>query len=848
MSIAWRLAWRYLQGRKLRSFLTTLAVALGVMLIFGLNGLLPGMLQALRMTTMAAAGQVDLTITNQAKGPFEIAAVDVVRDVPGVAAASGVLQQNVVLPAGLNPGFPTDPLKTVSSVLLVGIMPDEARTVHIYPLVEGNFLQPGRSGEVLISSRMAEKTGLRLGDTLYLPSTQGKAGFVVVGILSLPPSAGAEEVFVLLEDAQQVLNQAGQINLIEVIFDAAAKPEAVQADILARLGEERFRSGGLELGSELLAALDMGKVAFSLFGLMALAMGGFIIFNTFRTLVAERRRDLGMLRAVGATRQTVVGTIVLESLLQGGVGTLTGLLLGFLLANVMMAMVRPVAQMYLHLDIGWPIFTLSNWLSAILAGMGVTLLAGLVPALSTARLLPLEAIRPVLPAVETMRSARRSVVGAVLIVLAALGLVSGQMQLASVGVLFFLVGLILVAPVLVQPLGRTLGRALSLFFAQEGRLAEGNLARQPGRATVTASALMIAMAIVVALAGVVASVTIGFRNYIERSLSADYLIMPSSLLLSGGNLGAGPELAQELRTLPGIEMVSTLRLASGRVNNADVQVVGIDPMTYGQVSGLEFSKGSSAEAFGALAEGRTAILNGIYAAQSGARVGDDLHILTAEGEQTYRVVGIGSDYLNAKLATIYISQQNLASDFHQTSDVLLMANRRADADAARLQGEVAVLVENYPAFTLIDADSFLENQMMAMNAAMSMMYVLMAALALPGLIAMMNTLAINVIERTRELGMLRAVGSTRRQVRRMILAESLLLALFGTLFGISAGIWLGYVMVGAMNSGGFSMPYVFPLGGVVAAALIGVVFGVLAAGEPARQAANLDVIAALQYD
>ena len=117
MSIAWRLAWRYLQGRKLRSFLTTLAVALGVMLIFGLNGLLPGMLQALRMTTMAAAGQVDLTITNQAKGPFEIAAVDVERDVPGVAAVSGVLQQNVVLPAGLNPGFPTDPLKTVSSVL-----------------------------------------------------------------------------------------------------------------------------------------------------------------------------------------------------------------------------------------------------------------------------------------------------------------------------------------------------------------------------------------------------------------------------------------------------------------------------------------------------------------------------------------------------------------------------------------------------------------------------------------------------------------------------------------------------------------------------------------------------------
>lgn len=848
MSIAWRLAWRYLSGRKLRSFLTTLAIALGVMLIFGLNGLLPGMLQALRLTTLASAGQVDLTITNQAKGPFDAQILGVVNETPGVAVAAGVLRQNVILPAGLNPDFPTDPVQAVNSLLLVGVVPNEVQKVHLYPLLEGRFLREGESGKILISSRLAGKTNLKIGGVLALPSTRGQADFEVVGILSLPPAAGTEEVFVLLEDAQQLLNRTGQINVIEVVFDASADRDAVQADVLARLGEDRFRSGGLELGTELLAALDMGYVAFSLFGLMALAMGGFIIFNTFRTLVAERRRDLGMMRAIGANRRTVVGTIVLESLIQGIVGTIAGLVLGFLFSTLMMAAVRPVSGMYLHIDIGQPVFTSGNWLLSILSGLGVTLLAGLVPALSTTRLQPLEAIRPTLPVVETRRSARRAMVGAGLIVLAALGLVSGQINLAALGTLLFLVGLIMIAPVLVLPLGRLLGRLLVLFFAQEGRLAEGNLARQPGRATVTASALMIALAIVVSLAGVVASITIGFRSYIERSLSADYLIMPSSLLLSGGNLGAGPELADKLRQMPGIEAVSSLRLASGRVDGADVQVIGIDPITYAQVSGLEFAPGSEEEAFALLGEGRTMILNGIYAAQTRAQVGDDVQILTAEGEQTYRVVAIGSDYLNAKLATVYVSQENLARDFHQTTDVLLMANRFVDADEVQLQGAVAVLVEAYPAFTLIDSKSFLDNQMVAMNAAMSMMYVLMAAMALPGLIAMMNTLAINVIERTREIGMLRAVGSTRRQVRRMVLAESLLLALFGTLFGVLAGLWLGYVLVSAMNSSGFSMPYVFPLGGVLGAAVVGIVFGLLAAGEPARQAANLNVIAALQYD
>ncbi len=854
MNIQVTLALRYLSRRKLRTALTTLAIVFGVAVLFGLNSILPAMLLTMRQTMLASAGKVDLTATGTAGGLFSADQVDVVRNIEGIGAASGSLRQTVMLlsqtwPAQEKPAISKPAMSTsgATTAVVVGLDPEAAQQVRLYSISEGRFLTPEDDLAIVIPATFAAKMALNVGDVFTLPSAAGATGFTVVGILNTRPLPGAEEVLMPLGAAQTLLNHTGEINTLEAIFAPDVGRAKVEADVAAALGDG-FELGPLEFGNELLSALQIGEYAFAMFGVMALAMGAFIIFNTFRTVLAERRRDLGMLRAVGASRKTVVGMIMVESLIQSLLGTAIGLVCGYGLAVVMILIVRPIVETFMHLTMSMPIITPGNLIMSITMGIGITLLGGLLPALLAAKVTPLEALRPPLAAVYEKTARKQSLVGAALLVLAALGLLTGNPALSGLGTVLFLAALVLIAPALIQPIARIFGRLLTLLFAREGQIAEGNLARQPGRAAVTASAMMIGLATVIALVGMISSVQAAFMNYLELSLGADFLLMPPSFILGGGNVGASPVLATAIHAIPGIETVTTLRLGATTVNGAQLQIIGIDPATYPAIAGLEFSAGESEKAFAALGQERALIVNGIFSAQNKVKIGDVLTLQTPEGEQAYRVVGVGLDYLNAKLATAYISQANLEQDFHQTSDLLLMADMAEGADAASIRSTLEKMVIAYPAFTLVDWKSFRQSQEQTFTSAMSMLYVMMVMFALPALIAMVNTLAINVIERTREIGMLRAVGSTRRQIGRMIRAESLLLSAAGVAFGILGGLWLGYVLITAMNAGGFVMEYHFPYVGILLAIATGLLFGVLAAAVPARQAARMDIVTALRYE
>ena len=202
----------------------------------------------------------------------------------------------------------------------------------------------------------------------------------------------------------------------------------------------------------------------------------------------------------------------------------------------------------------------------------------------------------------------------------------------------------------------------------------------------------------------------------------------------------------------------------------------------------------------------------------------------------------------AKAATGYISQANLAADFNESSDLFILVNKAPGADAAAAQAAIEGVVKSYPSFSVLAFGGWRDSQLQLFQKATVGLYILMIALALPSLIALINTLAINVIERTREIGMLRAVGGTRRQIRRMIVAESLLLAAFGTAFGVLSGLWLGYALTGALSVSGFALTYDFPLATVLIAVAVGMLFGVIASVLPARQAARLDIVTALHYE
>ena len=855
MNFQLTLAARYLGGRKLRTFLTTLAIVIGVMVIFGMGIYLPSFTNAFEKSLLSASGQTDVMITHKTGESFSATMLNRIKAVNGVAVSAGSLERVINLP----PNF-FGKNSTVTALSLVGIDPAVAPDLHEYHITQGRFLRQGDGNVAVISERLADAVGVKLNDTLKLPTTQGVVKLTIVGLQPGRALVGNEPVLVTLAQAQKLLDAPGRVNSIEANLTTKDKveTEAIVNNIKAQLGNT-YTLGGLTSGSEFLGAMQMAQIIFNLFGFLTLAMGGFIIFNTFRTIVAERRHDIGMLRAIGANRATIVGFVLTEGLVQGIIGTAIGIGLGYLLGVLITVGTSSVIKNIMNLEMT-AVVEPSLVLVSIALGVGVTLFAGLLPALSASRVTPLEAIRPSLG--ETMQSISRvgTIIGVVMITVALVGLLVGNFALVALGGFLFLIGLVLIAPALVKPIANWFGALLALIFARDGtgELAQGNLTRQPGRAAITASATMIGLAIVVGAGGMMFSMTGMVMGLFSKTLGNDYLLIPPSIAIWKGDVGASETLKGKISSIPGVGVVSSLRYAQSSLQSAAIKgageatisVLGIDPVEYPKISGLDFQSGNAQEAFTALAaDERTTVINGILAATANLKVGDIIPLATPTGQHDYRIVAIGSEVLSMKINTAYISQTNMKLDFNKSEDVFYQIDLAPGADPALAEQWLNQIVADYPQFRLVAGREYTAEFAQQYDAIFVGFYILLGVLAFPSLIAILNTLAIGVIERTREIGMLRAIGATRGQVWRTIIAEALLLAALGTAFGILAGLYLSYVFVQGISATGiYKMEYTFPLAGVLAATAVGLIFGVIAALFPARQAAQMEIIKALRYE
>ena len=856
MNFQLTLAARYLWGRKLRSFLTTLAIIIGVMVIFGMGIMLPTMNDAFNKSLLAASGQADVMITNKTGENFSATVLNQIKTINGIAVIGGSLERTINLP----PDF-YGKNSTVSALSLVGIDPTVAPNLHDYQLTQGRFLKQGDGNVAVISEKLANDIGVKLNDTMKLPTTQGVVKLTIVGMTPGRALVGNEQVLITLTQAQKLLDAAGRINVIEANLTTKDKTQtdAIVNNIKAQLGNT-YTLGGLSSGSEYATAMQNAGVIFNMMGYLALAMGGFIIFNTFRTIVAERRHDIGMLRAIGANRGTIVGLVLTEGWVQGVLGTAIGIGLGYLLGGGIIAMLNPFMKQLINIELT-PVIDPSLYVVSIVLGVGVTLFSGLLPALNASRVTPMEALRP--SVAETMQRVSRvgTIIGAVMLLIAAVGLISGNFELIALGGLLVLVGLVLVAPALVKPIANLFGMLLTLIFARKGtgELAQGNLTRQPSRAAITASATMIGLAIVVGAGGMLFSVVGLAENMFNKSMGSDYLLIPPSIAAWKGDVGASETLKSKLSSIPGVGAVNSLRYAQSSIQSVAlktgtgdtaISVLGIDPVEYAQVSGMDFMSGNAQDAYAALAANeRNVIVNGILATPLGLKVGDVIPLATPTGQQNYRIVAIGSDVLSIKINTAYISQTNMKLDFNKSEDILYQIDLAPGADVATVEQWLNQIVADYPQFRLVSGRAYVAEFMTQYESIISGMYVLLAVLSIPSLIAILNTLAIGVIERTREIGMLRAIGATRNQVWKTIVAEALLLSALGTAFGILAGLYLSYMFVEGLSAGGYmKMPYTFPVAGVLAAIAAGLIFGVIAALMPARQASQMEIIQALRYE
>lgn len=847
-----RLALSYLRGRPIRSGMTVLSIVIGVMMMFGLNGMAPAFMELfISSTSSMSLSDVDLYFTRRDGSFFQESYQRNVASVKGVESTASMIVRSVAVPSGQ---YYTSQGREITSIQVFGV--DTSSNDPAFNIVTaggrrlkaGRYLQAGDRRGVLISEEFAAGLKIGVGDTVKLPGAGGWMNFQVLGLLDAPGlMLGSQQVFMTISAAQDFLNTPNRINTIMGRYSEGVDARAVDAAILSMFSRG-YALAPMEGGADIWAALmEFTDVIFTMFGLLALAMAGLIMFNTFRTSVVERRRDIGMLRAVGARRKSVMRIVLYEGLILAGFGTVAGILLGFGFAYGAKAGLASMMENFMGQPLGSLHFTLSTFIVSILFGMGVPLASIILPARSASAITPLEAMRPATIAQEEAVIRIRTIIGAVSLGLGVAGLVSGYFPLMAIGILLFLLALGLLGPLLIRPITTFFSRALVLVFGQEGGLAAGNISRQPRRAAITATSLMISLAILVGLGGMLASVYGGALRYLDATFRTDYLMM-SGLIVTNDTMGAGSELMQTAKRVPGVEDVTTMRqIDLLDENNAGFRIVGIDPLKYEEMSGLSFHKGN-ASVYAQMKDGSTVIVNGRYASQFGIEVGDVLTLAGDHGPLQVKVGAVGLDYLNVKLPTIYMDQTSLTREYGVRNDVFVLVNAKPGANRKQLEEDLQTVARSFPGFGIISREELRNSQEKVARGGTIGMSIVLSLLAAPSLLGLANALSVNVIERTREIGMLRAIGARRSQVKRMVVAESLLLSLMGIALGVISGILLSFVMTAVLEFAGMHIPYSFPGAGVITAIAAGLICGILAAFIPARRASDLEIVSALAYE
>ncbi len=846
------LAVKSLWARKVRALMTALAVVIGVAFVAGTYILTDTTFAAFDEIFEDSLAKTDVVITardevRQETGEvpsFEAALLPQVRRVEGVRVASGQIfttgaffdAENEQIGSQFAPKF------------ITSILP-EALETQTY--VEGR--PPRDATEVTLDDGAAAEDGIELGDTLKLASVERVRAYRVVGLTKLGDASwgGASIAGLILPEAQRITDKRGEFDQILIaatdgVSEATLKrrvQEIAPPSVLVETAKENSERNSDQIRSD----LGFLRIALLVFAFVALFVGAFLIFNTFSITVAQRITEFGMLRTLGAARGQILTSVVVEALAIGLLGALLGLAGGYATATGLNAL-------FVAIGIDLPttaLVTKDRTIVASLAiGIVVTLVSSLVPALRATRVPPIAALQ----ALELPRSRRRGlvyaglavllgVVGLAMVLVGLFGGASGGTgaQLLGAGAVAVLLGVSLFSPRLVRPLASFAGRPLELLRRLTGRLARENTQRNPARTAVTAAALMIGLAVVAFVTVFAAGIKSSIATAVDESFQGELVLQNTD-----GFSPISPRAASVARQVPGVELVSTMRATQAKLldGGGNERVSALD-RDAGAVIDVDWTEGGP-ETLRTLGE-REAIVDKSLASDNDLELGDEVGFLTQIGAKPrLRVVGEYEDKAELFGGAI-VTQRLMATAFDQRDDVLDFVKLAPGASAARVQaGLIEAMDRDFPVIEVRNQQELKENQEEQINQLLGLIYALLALAVIVSLFGIANTLALSIHERTRELGMLRAIGMSRRQVRTMIRYEAVITALIGALLGMVIGVIFAALIAQPLEDEGFALSY--PVGILVLLLVFAALAGVIAAIAPARRASRLDVLQALQYE
>ncbi|MGO9901408.1 MAG: ABC transporter permease [Solirubrobacteraceae bacterium] len=850
-------ALRGLLGRKLRAALTAIAIVLGVAMVSGTYILTDTIKAAFTTVFTDVYKHTDAVITgksaisnnnnsnNGASAPsLPESLLTRVRSLPGVSQATGSVSDEAglvghngkVIARGGAPG------------LAFSYVPSGQR-FNPLSLTSGGW--PAAPDEIDIDAATASKDDFKVGQQIGVVARGPELHFRIVGtvqIAGVSSLGGSTMALFTLSTAQRIFDKQGLLDEIDV----AAKPGTSDRALVSEIRPLLSASAQVKTGqaqaqqatkdtSSFLSIIQDFLLAF---GGVALFVGSFVIANTLSITIAQRTRELATLRTLGAMRSQVLRSVLLEAFVIGLLASITGLFLGLGLA-------KGLNQLFVSLGINLPhagtVFATRTVVVSLLVGVVITLLAALRPALRATRVPPIAAVREgaLLPPSRFAKygphAAIATVTGAVALMLVGLfvsALSTGTRLLAiGIGAAALFIGVSMLAAKLVPPLARVLGAPAARFGGAAGSLARRNAIRNPTRTASTASALMIGLALVTLVGVLAAGLRARFESSVNQEFVANYALTSTDNFTP---IGVASETA--LHGVPGVTVVSGVRAGAGRAFGSQINVTGVAPNVNMAIF-VKWQVGSQQTPAQLGDDG--AFVDKAYASAQHLHVGSPIAVKVPSGATLHLVLrGItappkgGSPY-----GDVTISQALFDANYQNPQNLYTFVNMAGGVTASNTHLLQRTL-NAYPDAKIQTKSQFEKNQEQGLDTLLNLLYVLLSLSIIVSLFGIVNTLVLTVFERTRELGMLRAVGMTRRQVRRMIRHESVITALLGAAFGIPLGVVLAIMVGVAIGYPAVTIPWSTLVVFVIAA----IFAGLIAAVFPARRAGRLNVLEALQYE
>ncbi|MGB2938810.1 MAG: FtsX-like permease family protein [Candidatus Dormiibacterota bacterium] len=849
MRLLLSLAWRNSASRLERSILTVTAVALGVGLILGTSLTAAALQEQLRQATRSLIGNTDAEVFAFSEKGFSQGMVDVVSKLPQVSAAAPVVSKRL---SGVANG------KTVSFQML-GIDPVAEQRLHPYDVSAGIDIGTADKGAVLLDDKWAQGNGVGVGGKLTLFTASGPDEYTVKGLVknsSFSQSSFGPVVFVPLAQAQKAFSLGARVTQVSVALKSSCPGSYTDCtygpfrqDLRGKATEEyTVRDNRAFVGGQRDPYLEIQPVLV-FFAIMALGIGLFLIYNNMAVTVMERRREIGLLRAAGATPGWIRALFLVQAAILGVIGTALGLGLGLLIARQLIEYLRGAS--------GQPglqfVFDPQAFALVALLGVVATVICAILPATRAMGVAPLEAIRPE-AGVRVERARRQFIAIGAILLLVGLGLLVSVYQsrgtdsaltgtrlgLAAAAMVAIFVGTLMLTPLILRPLSWVLSRPFQAILPIETRLARNTIIRRPNRSSLTIAGLLVSTALVVAVAGLSQGAEGAGDAWVNSLFVSDNLIVSP--------VHQGEQIRQEINKVEGVRATSPVNFLTVKSGDRALNLAAIDPLDYASRQRFQFVDGSGAGPFTEIENSRALFLPTNIASARNLKVGDLVPLTGSVGDVNYRVAAI--------------VQHALPSPGGDETAIISLANGRQDFGTDGFNVLQVVPTDNPPTGFMVALDTAAQKYGMQLESVadvragvrkgLDQLLVLLASIGLVGvilgLLSVATTILLNISESGRELALLRSVGATRAQVRNIILAESGLFGLFGALMGTGVGLLLVALMVRAGSSLGFQPTYVAPWNVIVAVVLIATVGSLLAVILPARRASRASVVASLRYE